>query len=41
MQRGRSGADPADLKPTIELCAIYWHFLLIVWVVLFVLMLTN
>ena len=23
---------------TIELCAIYWHFLLIVWLVLFALM---
>ena len=26
-------------KHTIELCAIYWHFLLAVWVVLFLLML--
>ena len=27
------------IKHTVELCAIYWHFLLAVWVVLFVLML--
>jgi cytochrome c oxidase subunit 3 len=29
----------ADSKHTVELCAIYWHFLLAVWVVLFGLML--
>ena len=28
----------AEAKHTIELCAIYWHFLLAVWVVLFGLM---
>ena len=29
----------AKLQHRIELCAIYWHFLLIVWFVLFGLML--
>ncbi len=29
----------ADVKHTVELCAIYWHFLLAVWFVLFCLML--
>tara|TARA_B100000700_G_C14755449_1_gene719554 strand:+ start:153 stop:788 length:636 start_codon:yes stop_codon:yes gene_type:complete len=29
----------ADVKHTVELCAIYWHFLLAVWFVLFGLML--
>ena len=29
----------ANAKHTVELCAIYWHFLLAVWVVLFGLML--
>ena len=29
----------ADVKHTVELCAIYWHFLLAVWIVLFCLML--
>ena len=29
----------AEAKHTIELCAIYWHFLLAVWIVLFGLML--
>ena len=28
-------------KHTIELCAIYWHFLLAVWVVLFGLMIFS
>ena len=28
-----------NIQHTIELCAIYWHFLLIVWLVLFGLML--
>ena len=31
----------ADAKHTVELCAIYWHFLLAVWVVLFGLMLFS
>jgi len=31
----------ANTKHTIELCAIYWHFLLAVWVVLFGLMLFS
>ncbi len=29
----------ANVKHTVELCAIYWHFLLAVWIVLFGLML--
>ena len=29
----------SDIQNTIELCAIYWHFLLLVWLVLFGLML--
>ena len=31
----------ANTKHTVELCAIYWHFLLAVWVVLFGLMLFS
>jgi cytochrome c oxidase subunit III len=33
--RVRQGGDPAQIRLSVELCAIYWHFLLIVWVVLF------
>jgi cytochrome c oxidase subunit 3 len=31
----------AELRPAIELCALYWHFLLIVWLVLFGLLLAD
>ena len=31
----------AKTKQTIELCAIYWHFLLIVWLILFGLMIAT
>jgi cytochrome c oxidase subunit III len=33
-----SGGDPVRLRLGIELCAVYWHFLLAVWVVLFALL---
>jgi cytochrome c oxidase subunit 3 len=32
-----SGAELEDLKLSTELCALYWHFLLLVWLVLFAL----
>src|SRR5438034_36859 len=28
------GAEMTQLRLSVELCAIYWHFLLLVWVVL-------
>jgi len=31
----RRGADTEELRLGTELCATYWHFLLLVWVVLF------
>ena len=33
--RARPGSDVADLRLGVELCAVYWHFLLAVWLVLF------
>lgn len=33
--RARRGASAAQLRLGVELCAIYWHFLLAVWLVLF------
>lgn len=30
-----SGAEVKDLRLSIELCTVYWHFLLIVWIVMF------
>ena len=33
--------DKKELNHQIEICGIYWHFLLIVWIVLFGLMLSS
>jgi cytochrome c oxidase subunit 3 len=33
-----SGTEPARVQLGVELCTVYWHFLLAVWVVLFALM---
>lgn len=30
-----SGAEAEDVKLSIQLCTLYWHFLLIVWLVMF------
>ena len=30
-----SGAEPKEIKLSVELCTIYWHTLLVVWVILF------
>lgn len=30
-----SGGKPEDIKLSIELCTVYWHFLLLVWIVMF------
>jgi cytochrome c oxidase subunit 3 len=39
--RAWRGGDPVRLRLGVELCAIYWHFLLVVWLVLFVLLLST
>jgi len=41
LQRSLRGVDIAVLQPTIDLCAVYWHYLLLIWVVLFVLLLNT
>jgi cytochrome c oxidase subunit 3 len=38
--RGRAVAGD-DMQLSIDLCAIYWHFLLLVWLVMFALLLTE
>lgn len=39
---GRTGAaDLARLRMGVELCAMYWHFLLAVWVVLFAVLVSK
>lgn len=35
------GSDATQVRLSVELCAIYWHFLLIVWLVVFGLMLST
>lgn len=30
-----SGSEPKDVRLSIELCTLYWHFLLVVWLVMF------
>jgi cytochrome c oxidase subunit III len=33
-----SGTAPEKIRLAVELCAVYWHFLLLVWLVLFALL---
>lgn len=40
-QRVWSGAEADTVRLSIELCTIYWHFLLLVWVVVFGLLLST
>mgnify|MGYP003324153310 FL=1 len=30
-----SGGEPKEVRLSIQLCTIYWHFLLLIWIVLF------
>ena len=30
-----SGADPKEVRLSVELCTVYWHFLLLIWLVVF------
>lgn len=36
-----TGADADSVRLSIELCTVYWHFLLLVWIVLFGLLLST
>jgi len=36
-----AGAEVGDLRLSVQLCTVYWHFLLVVWLVLFALLLTT
>jgi cytochrome c oxidase subunit 3 len=35
------GAEVAKIHMSVELCAVYWHFLLVVWLVMFGLLLVT
>ncbi|SDM67706.1 cytochrome c oxidase subunit 3 [Franzmannia pantelleriensis] len=39
--RLQQGATPAAVRQSVELCALYWHFLLVVWGILFALLLMT
>ena len=37
----RRGYEVAEVRLSVELCAVYWHFLLVIWLVLFGLLLLT
>jgi len=39
--RAFSGADVQQIRLSVELCRTYWHFLLVVWIALFSLLLST
>jgi cytochrome c oxidase subunit 3 len=36
-----TGADARSVCLSVELCTVYWHYLLLVWIVLFALLLST
>lgn len=34
-----TGADPEAVRMSVQLCTVYWHYLLLVWILLFALLL--
>jgi len=41
VRMGRPGVEVIDLRLSVELCTVYWHYLLLVWLVLFAVMLST
>jgi len=42
MTRMRARAvELIEMRLSIELCTVYWHYLLVVWLVMFVLLLST
>lgn len=41
MQRVAADKNDASVRQSVELCAVYWHYLLLVWLVLFGLLLST
>ncbi len=41
VSRMRRGSSAVDLRLSVELCTVYWHYLLLVWLVLFALLLIT
>ena len=36
-----AGAETIDVRSSVELCTVYWHYLLLVWLVLFAVLLST
>lgn len=36
-----NGAETEEVRVGVELCTIYWHYLLVIWIILFALLLTT
>jgi cytochrome c oxidase subunit 3 len=41
VRMARPGVELVDLRLSVELCTVYWHYLLLVWLVLFGLLLST
>ncbi|NNL95161.1 MAG: cytochrome-c oxidase, partial [Xanthomonadales bacterium] len=41
MWRSLQGGDANRIRISVELCSVYWHYLLLVWLALFALMLST
>lgn len=41
VKRDRDGAPTGVVCTSVELCTIYWHYLLVIWFILFALLLTT
>ncbi len=39
--RLRAASEVGEIRTSIELCAVYWHFMLLVWIFLFALLLNT
>ena len=41
VRMAHAGVEVIDLRLSVELCTVYWHFLLLVWLVLFAVLLST
>ena len=41
VRMAQPGAELVDLRLSVELCTVYWHYLLLVWLVLFAVLLSS
>jgi cytochrome c oxidase subunit 3 len=41
VRMAQGGVELIDLRLSVELCTVYWHYLLLVWLVLFTLLLAT